>query len=191
MKIRFVLLVAVLALSLAACRKEKTAAEAAPAGDTAAAVQPESGSSPSEAVGVGAAMPPYTAKTLEGGEFDLASTKGNVVLLNIWATWCGPCRYEIPELIKLHQTYGAKGFQVLGVSVDGTESMKDVAPMVKDRGINYPVILDSDGKIADIFETNVIPTSALLNREGKVLWTRIGTIEADDKELIAAIEGAL
>jgi thiol-disulfide isomerase/thioredoxin len=136
-------------------------------------------------------MPPYKAQTLEGGEFDLASTRGSVVLLNIWATWCGPCRYEIPELIELHETYAERGFQVIGASVDGTESMKEVAPMAKARKINYPVVLDPDGEIADIFETNVIPTSALLDRNGKIVWTRIGTVEADDKELLAAIEAAL
>ena len=187
MKIRVLVLITLLSVSLAACRKEETATDspaATPAQTKAGAEAPKAGS-------VGATLPPYKAQTLEGGEFDLASTKGTVVLLNIWATWCGPCRYEIPELIKLHDTYAARGFQVIGASVDGPESMKEVAPMVKDRKINYPVILDPDGKIADLFETNVIPTSALLNREGKVIWTRIGTVEADDEGLIAAIEGAL
>jgi thiol-disulfide isomerase/thioredoxin len=180
MKIRIVLLAALLVITAGACRRE---APAGSAGGAAAGSQTPAAT--------GAAMPPYTAQTLEGGAFDLASTKGSVVLLNIWATWCGPCRYEIPELIELHEKYAGRGFQVIGASVDGTESMKDVAPMVRERKINYPVVLDPDAKIADIFETNVIPTSALLDRNGTIVWTRIGTVEADDEELVAAIEAAL
>ncbi|HEU5162284.1 MAG TPA: TlpA disulfide reductase family protein [Thermoanaerobaculia bacterium] len=187
MKIRVLLLIALLTISLAACRKEKKATDA----PDETATQAKAGEEAPKGGSVGATLPPYKAQNLDGKEFDLASTKGTVVLLNIWATWCPPCRYEIPELIKLHETYASRGFQVIGASVDGPESMKEVAPMVQERKINYPVILDPDGKIADIFETSVLPTSALLDREGKVIWTRIGTLEADDKELVAAIEGAL
>lgn len=189
MKARSVLLIAFICISVAACRKEQPVPEnlsapgasPAKAGDAAA----------SGTATLGAPMPAYKAKTLDGADFDLASLKGNVVLLNIWATWCGPCRHEIPELITLHQTYASRGFQVLGASVDGEESAKEVAPMVEDRKINYPVIIDTKGKIADIFETSVIPTSALIDREGRVVWTRVGTLEADEKEVVEAIEKAL
>lgn len=189
MNLRSFLLVALVAIAAAACRKEAPAPETlsapgAPAAEKTASAEPGTAA-------VGAPMPPYKAKTLDGGDFDLASLKGNVVLVNIWATWCPPCRYEIPELIKLHDTYKARGFQVLGASVDGTESAKEVAPMVKERSINYPVVIDTDGKIADIFETNVLPTSALIDRQGRVVWTRIGTLEADEKVVVEAIEKAL
>ncbi len=189
MKTRNLILIALLAVSFAACRKEKPAADTA-ASATAGAEVPKTAAPPGTA-SVGAPLPPYKAQTLDGKEFDFASTKGSVVLLNIWATWCPPCRHEIPELIKLHETYSPRGFQVIGASVDGGESVKDVAPMVKERNINYPVILDPDGRIADLFETTVLPTSALIDKEGKVVWTRVGTIEADEKELIDAIENAL
>ena len=191
MKISSFLLVAFLFVSVAACRKEQPVPPDLSAPGAPQARQADSGAAAPETATVGAPMPPYTAKTLDGREFDLASLKGSVVLLNIWATWCPPCRHEIPELIKLHDRYGPRGFQVVGASVDGEESAKDLAPMVKERNIDYPVILDTKGKIADIFETNVLPTSALIDRQGRVVWTRVGTVEADEKEVVEAIEKAL
>jgi thiol-disulfide isomerase/thioredoxin len=186
MKSRFVLLVAVAALSIFGCQKERAATEPqARAGSETPAAAPAAESARP------AAMPAYKARTLDGKEFDLGSTRGQVVLLNLWATWCPPCRQEIPELIKLHDTYGPRGFQVIGVSLDAAESVKEVAPMVAERKINYPILLDPDGKIADIFETNVLPTSALVDKQGNIVWTRIGTLEADEKEVVAAIEKAL
>jgi thiol-disulfide isomerase/thioredoxin len=190
MTARSVLLIAFVCASVAACRKEQPVPENLSAPGASQAKAGEAAATSGTAT-LGAPMPPYKAKTLDGSDFDLASLKGKVVLVNIWATWCGPCRHEIPELITLHQTYASRGFQVLGASVDGEESAKQVAPMVEDRKINYPVIIDTKGKIADIFETSVIPTSALIDREGRVVWTRVGTLAADEKEVVEAIEKAL
>src|SRR5437870_3915146 len=67
---------------------------------------------------VGSTMPSYHAQSLDGTEFDLSSEKGNVILLNLWATWCKPCRFEIPELEKMHNDYAARGLKVIGVSLD-------------------------------------------------------------------------
>ncbi|HEY0593270.1 MAG TPA: TlpA disulfide reductase family protein [Thermoanaerobaculia bacterium] len=191
MTARSILLIALATLSVAACRKERPVPENLSAPGAARTKAPQASAAAPGAATVGAPMPPYKAKTLDGAEFDLASLKGNVVLVNIWATWCGPCRQEIPELITLHDTYASRGFQVLGASVDGAESAKQVAPMVEDRKINSPVILDTEGKIADIFETSVIPTSVLIDREGRVVWTRVGPLEADETEVVEAIEKAL
>lgn len=140
---------------------------------------------------LGAAMPAYSAQRLEGGSYELAAERGKVILLNIWATWCGPCRYEIPELVKLQNTYGKEGFEVVGVSVDGPETADEIAPFVQAAGINYPIVLDPDGAIADMFETNVLPTSALIDRDGKVVWTHMGVVESDDDELLSVLKEAL
>lgn len=140
---------------------------------------------------LGAAMPAYTAQRLEGGPYELAAEKGKVILLNIWATWCGPCRYEIPELVKLQNAYGKDGFEVVGVSIDGPETASEIAPFVQKSGINYPIVLDPRGVIADVFETNVLPTSALIDRDGKVVWTHIGVVEADDERLLSVLREAL
>jgi thiol-disulfide isomerase/thioredoxin len=139
----------------------------------------------------GDAMPPYKAEGLDGKPFDLAGEKGKVVLLNVWATWCGPCVFEIPHLNELHQTYGARGLEVLGVSVDDT-GVEPVRDFVKERKIGYPVVIDADGRIANVLQTTVLPTSVLISRDGRIVWRQLGAItENDDAKLKPAIEKAL
>ena len=128
---------------------------------------------------VGDVMPAYSSQYLDGKPFDLASEKGSVVLVNVWATWCGPCRMEIPELQKLHDKYRDRGFKVLGVSVDDT-GVKDVQKFVADQKMSYPVLLDADGKLANVLQTTVLPTSVILSRDGKILWRQVGALMPND-----------
>lgn len=139
---------------------------------------------------VGATMPPYQATLLDGQPFDLAAERKNVVFLNVWATWCGPCRFEIPELEKMHAKYARRGFEVVGVSVD-EEGAEAVKPFVKDQAIGYPIALDPAGKIANVLQTTVLPTSVVIDRSGKIVWRRIGALVGTDATLDAAIEKAL
>jgi len=139
---------------------------------------------------VGSMMPEYSAMWLDGSKFELETRKGRVVLLNLWATWCGPCRYEIPELQTIHDKYAAKNFEVIGVSVDesGVESVRD---FVKEHEMTYPVVLDAEGKLANVFQTSVLPTSVVIDRNGKIVWKKFGAIMPNDAELTRAIESAL
>jgi thiol-disulfide isomerase/thioredoxin len=139
---------------------------------------------------VGATLPEYSAMWLDGSKFDLAARRDNVVLLNLWATWCGPCRYEIPELQAIHDKYAARKFEVIGVSVDesGPESVKQ---FVDEQKMRYPVVLDAEGKLASMLQTSVLPTTVLLDRSGKIVWKRYGAIMPNDAELQKAIESAL
>ena len=139
---------------------------------------------------VGSMMPEYSAMWLDGSRFELESKKGRVVLLNLWATWCGPCRYEIPELQTIHDKYASKNFEVIGVSVDesGVESVRD---FVKEHEMRYPIVLDAEGKLANVFQTSVLPTSVVIDRTGKIVWKKFGAIMPNDAELIRAIESAL
>ncbi|HUP64871.1 MAG TPA: TlpA disulfide reductase family protein [Thermoanaerobaculia bacterium] len=178
----------ILLLALSACRA--TEQKAAADGEPEAAAQAEMRTSTGP-LGVGSPMPEYRATTLAGEPFEMSEMRGKVVLLNIWATWCGPCRYEIPDLIELQNRFAAKGFDVLGVSVDAPETQKEVAPMVAERGINYPILLDPDGAIANLFETSVIPTSALVDRNGRIVWTHIGIVDVNDREMLDVLNRAL
>jgi thiol-disulfide isomerase/thioredoxin len=139
---------------------------------------------------IGAMMPEYSASWLDGSKFEVASLRGKVVLLNLWATWCGPCRTEIPELQMIHQKYAARGFEVVGVSVDetGPEAVKE---FVDQQKVTYRIALDPEGKLASIFQTSVLPTSVLIDREGRIVWKKYEQILPNDKELIAAIEKSL
>ena len=124
---------------------------------------------------VGDVMPGYSTDYLNGKRFDLASEKGNVVLLNLWATWCVPCRYEIPELQKLHDRYASRGFKVIGVSIDesGVDSVKQ---FVEEEKITYPIALDADGHLANVLQTTVLPTSVVIDRNGRIVWRKIGAL---------------
>jgi cytochrome c biogenesis protein CcmG, thiol:disulfide interchange protein DsbE len=180
-----ILILAVVMLTVLGCRRDES--PAATGGNASAR-----GVAGGQATGseVGATIPEYTAISLDGTRFDLSARRKNVVLLNLWATWCAPCRYEIPELQAIHDKYRSKGFEVIGVSVDesGVEAVQE---FVDEYRMTYPVVLDPEGRMADILQTSVLPTTVMLDREGTIVWKRIGVIEADDEELLAAIEKTL
>jgi thiol-disulfide isomerase/thioredoxin len=139
---------------------------------------------------VGQAMPPYTTALLDGKKFDIAAERGNVVFLNLWATWCGPCRYEIPELQSIHQKYASRGFKVVGVSLDDT-GVDGVKQFVAQHAMTYPVAYDPEGKIATIFQSSVLPTSVIVDRSGQIVWKKFGAVSMDDPTLTAALTKAL
>ncbi|HEX7833167.1 MAG TPA: TlpA disulfide reductase family protein [Thermoanaerobaculia bacterium] len=186
----------VLALSLVAvaCKRSEQAATET-TGSTPASTTTKAqtrGPQPPVQIGteVGATMPEYSATMLDGSKFDLAAKRDKVVLLNVWATWCGPCRFEIPELQRLHNEYAAKGLEVVGVSVDesGVEAVKEFVDKEK---MTYPVALDPEGKIATLLQTSVLPTTVLIGKDGRVLWKKAMVVTENDPELKKAIESAL
>jgi cytochrome c biogenesis protein CcmG/thiol:disulfide interchange protein DsbE len=143
------------------------------------------------------AAPDVTLKDLDGKDLSLSQYKGKVVLVNFWATWCDPCRVEIPWLIEMQQKYSAKGFTVLGIAMD-EEGAKVVNPFVnKERfdvngaqsQMNYPIVIGND-EAADKFGGLLgYPTSVLVSRDGKVIKRITGIISAD--EISKAIESQL
>ena len=138
----------------------------------------------------GPPMPPYKAQRLDGKPFDIADEKGSVVLLNLWATWCGPCRFEIPELGKLHAKYAGRGFKVIGVSLDegGAAAVKQ---FVADQKIAYPIVVDPEGKLATLLNTTVIPTSIVVDKTGNIVWKHFGIVDTNDAKLTKVVEAAL
>ncbi|HEX9157853.1 MAG TPA: TlpA disulfide reductase family protein, partial [Syntrophales bacterium] len=139
---KFVFILAAVLIASGCSRKEKPAAISAPAQSKPAATVAQQ--PPSTGVEVGSLMPGYTATRLDGSKLDLAAEKGKVVFLNVWATWCAPCRAEIPELQKLHDKYASRQFEVVGVSVDEGNG-DDVRKFVQEYKMTYPVALDPDG----------------------------------------------
>jgi len=121
--------------------------------------------------------PDFTVKDLKGRDISLSQFKGKVVLVNFWATWCGPCRIEIPWLIELQDKYSARGFTVLGVAMD-EEGKSVVGPFVqKERfkvngalqSMNYPVVLGDDAAADKLGGMVGFPTSVLLSKDGRVV----------------------
>jgi cytochrome c biogenesis protein CcmG, thiol:disulfide interchange protein DsbE len=188
MKKLAVLLTLTLVLAVS-CKKgeEATGARASSDGKSAAR-----GTAAATATGteVGSTLPEYSALWLDGSKFDLGARRENVVLVNLWATWCGPCRFEIPELQALHDRYKPRKFEVIGVSLDES-SAESVKQFVDEQKMTYPIVLDAEGKLANLLQTSVLPTTVLLDRNGKIVWKRLGMIEKNDQELVKAIEAAL
>jgi thiol-disulfide isomerase/thioredoxin len=110
-----------------------------------------------------------------GAEVNLADYKGKVVLLNFWATWCGPCELEIPWFKEFEQTYKDQGFAVLGISED-EDGWPAVRPYMKARAMNYRVLLD-DGKMPEPYKSiEALPTTLLVDRQGRVAVSHTGLV---------------
>ena len=193
MQIRTTVVLALM-LAMVACKRAEQPAttSASPKTSTQTAAQkPQQAQQPAAGAGVGAMMPAFAAVNLDGTPFDLATKRDKVVLLNVWATWCGPCVYEIPELQKVHEKYAPRGVEVIGVSVDTipAESVREF--IAEQKKMTYPVVLDADEKIADILQTSVLPTSVIIDRAGKIVWKKYGAIMPGDEELTKALDAAL
>jgi len=144
-----------------------------------------------------AAMPSIVMKDLTDRDVTLGQYKGQVVLVNFWATWCAPCKIEIPWMIEFQKKYSSRGFTILGVSMD-EEGKKVIDPYLeKERfdvngqkeAMNYPILLGNDS-IADKFGSIMgLPTSMLFTRDGKKVKTIVGLVNHDD--IAKAIEGLL
>lgn len=142
-------------------------------------------------VRVGNPAPAYAAETLDGRPGALGQMRGKPVLLNVWATWCHPCRQEIPALEQLHQAYGPRGLQVIGVSIDQGDQEQGIREFMQEFGASYPVWLDPDGEVATVFSTVGVPNTFLIGPDGQVLWKHVGPVKADDAELRRLIEASL
>jgi len=121
----------------------------------------------------------FTMKDVDGKDVSLQSYKGKVILLDFWATWCGPCKVEIPHFIEFQQKYGPKGLQVVGISVD--DPVDKLAPYVKEMGMNYPVLqgLGHDA-VQDAYGPILgIPVSVMISRDGKICATHTGLTGKD------------
>jgi cytochrome c biogenesis protein CcmG, thiol:disulfide interchange protein DsbE len=135
--------------------------------------------------------PAYSAVTLEGDPVALADLRGDAVLLNVWATWCAPCRIEIPELQALHEQHGDRGLRVVGVTVDSRHAMDDVRAFIDEFGMTYDVWWDPDHDALNRFRAAGVPFSTLIDRDGRVVWRHLGMFQRGDPELLSAIEHAL
>lgn len=122
---------------------------------------------PSEEAGEPRPAPNFTLETLEGGNFQLSDHTGEVIVLNFWATWCAPCRIEIPDLIELQDELGEEGVQVVGISLDH-DGREIVEAFAEEVGFNYPIVLD-DGDVAEQFGgVYALPTTIIIGPDGMI-----------------------
>ena len=122
---------------------------------------------------IGAIAPDFELQTLDGGNLRLSSLRGKAVLLNFWATYCSPCKIEMPWFVELQREYGPQGFQIVGVAMDDA-STDDIAKFAKDMGVNYPILLGKEAVGLSYGGVNVLPTTFFLDRDGKVIAREFG-----------------
>jgi thiol-disulfide isomerase/thioredoxin len=121
---------------------------------------------------IGSLAPDFDLQTLEGKSLKLSDLRGKAVLLNFWATYCAPCKVEMPWFVELQKEYGPQGFQIIGVANDDA-STQEIANFAKDMGINYPILLGKDS-VSDTYKVSVLPTTYFLDRDGKLIAREFG-----------------
>jgi cytochrome c biogenesis protein CcmG/thiol:disulfide interchange protein DsbE len=134
------------------------------------------------------AAPAFTLPDLQGKPVSLQALRGRVVAVNFWATWCGPCREEIPELSRVYAANKDRCFEMLGIAEE-SGGRDDVADSARRFGINYPVLLDDGGRIGEAFKIPGYPRTYLIDHEGRVRRTFTGAVDRAD--LDAALEPLL
>jgi thiol-disulfide isomerase/thioredoxin len=135
--------------------------------------------------------PTFEASTLSGDHVSLASLKGSPVLVNVWATWCAPCRQEIPFLADLYAEHRASGFRVIGVSIDAASDLQKVRETAPALGISYDIWLDPEERIAGVMRYAGVPASMLIGRDGAIQWKHVGVIREDTPGFDEALHDVL
>jgi thiol-disulfide isomerase/thioredoxin len=131
----------------------------------------------------------FSLPLLDGKTLSLGELKGKVVFLNFWATWCPPCREEMPSMESLYQRLGGKGLEFL--AVDMREKQKPVEAFIKERDLSFPVVLDESGRTSGIYGIRSIPSTFIIDRDGSIIAVTVGSRKWDGPEVVAAFEALL
>ena len=117
---------------------------------------------------------------MAGKNLKLSEYAGNVVLLNFWASWCGPCRQEMPLLNDLHNKYEALGFVVLGVNVEEQSNL--AKSFLADRPVDFPILLDTKNQVSKMYDVVAMPTTVVIDRNGTMRYLHQGYKSGDEKK---------
>ncbi len=121
---------------------------------------------------VGEAAPDFALKSASGENLRLSEYRGEVVMINFWATWCGPCRQEMPLLDELYDRYARVGFRLLGVNID--DNRQQAIRMVEELDVSFPVLFDSEKSVSKEYQVEAMPVTVLVDRDGKVRYVHHG-----------------
>lgn len=114
----------------------------------------------------------FTLKSSSGENIRLSEFRGQVVLINFWASWCGPCRQEIPELEAIHKKYTPLGFTVFGVNIEQNREMAD--KVLSDLPVSFPVLFDDQNVVSELYDVDAMPVTVLVDREGNIRYAHRG-----------------
>ena len=131
----------------------------------------------------------FTLPTLDGEEVSLSQFGGQPVLINFWASWCLPCREEMPELVRSYEAHQAEGLMILGVNLTYSDTLSDAKAFASEFNITFPVLLDKDGMVAErLYQIPGVPTSIFVNRDGMIERIQVGVITGRQiKQYVAEI----
>jgi peroxiredoxin len=135
---------------------------------------------PAQAAAVSGPAPNFTLKSLSGKNLKLSEMSGNVVLINFWASWCGPCRQEMPLLNDLHNKYEPLGFTVLGVNVE--EQSDNARGFINDYPVDFPILLDNQNQVSQMYKVIAMPTTVVVDRDGNMRFLHKGYKPGDEKQ---------
>ena len=138
------------------------------------------------AVAVNDKAPDFTLKSLQGTNLRLDEYRGKVVLINFWASWCGPCRQEMPLLDRIHQRFSDAGFAVLGVNVEGTVApAKETAERTH---VTFPVLIDENQKVSGMYDLESMPSTLVVDRDGVVRYVHQGYKPGDEAQYLEVVK---
>ena len=137
----------------------------------------------------GQVAPDFVLRSATGENLRLSEYRGDVVLINFWATWCGPCRQEMPLLDDLYGRYQRVGFNLLGVNID--EDSRRAMQMVQELGVNFPVLFDENKEVSKLYEVEAMPVTILVDREGIVRHIHHGYKPGYEEKYLTEIRSLL
>ena len=126
------------------------------------------------------AAPDFTLPSSTGENVRLAEQRGQVVMLNFWASWCGPCRQEMPLLDAMFQRYSSAGFVLYGVNVE--EDNTDAIKLIKQLGVSFPILYDAESKASSLYQVDAMPTTVLIDKKGQIRFVNRGYKAGDENK---------
>jgi peroxiredoxin len=129
--------------------------------------------------------PPFTLASKAGGQVNLAQYKGQVVMINFWASWCGPCRQEMPLLEDIYRKYNKLGFTLLGVNVEPDSKAAD--DWLKQTPVSFPILYDKDSKVSQMYDVSGMPSTVIIDRKGNLRMLHHGYKPGDENEYLNSI----
>ena len=135
---------------------------------------------PANAASIQGKAPNFTLKSNTGKNVKLSELRGQVILLNFWASWCGPCRQEMPLLEKLHKRYSTLGFTVLGVNVE--EDPRKAKTLLKDISVSFPILFDTSNKVSKQYKVSAMPSTVMIDRDGNMRYLHKGYKPGDEAQ---------
>jgi len=137
----------------------------------------------------GQSAPDFALKSSTGENLRLSEYRGDVVMINFWATWCGPCRQEMPLLDELFNRYERVGFNLLGVNID--DDSRRAMQMIDDLGVNFPVLFDASKAVSKLYQVEAMPVTVIVDREGTVRYVHHGYKPGYEEHYLTEIRSLL